>query len=142
MAAGCASGPPVLDTSAEAERSFDGLYPLRNSRADAAWAVENLDLSGYNKVLLQGAGIEYTPAKSGSRSRVEEPAAVVRAHQILSEGRGIAIVGHVDRKLDFGREALANVYTDPVLGHVGLAPDHSVGAWGGDIQPDRRDVVT
>jgi hypothetical protein len=66
---GCVSGPPVLDTSAEAERSFDGLYPLKNTRADAAWAVEDLDLSGYNKVILQSAGIEYRSAKAGSRSR-------------------------------------------------------------------------
>jgi hypothetical protein len=70
LSAGCATGPPVLDTSASAELSFDGLYPLNNTRADAAWSIADLDLSGYTKIMLQSAGIEYRSANAGSRTRI------------------------------------------------------------------------
>jgi hypothetical protein len=52
-----------MDREAADEQTFDGLFPLRNTRADAAWARPDLDLSGYNKVMLVGAGISYRPAR-------------------------------------------------------------------------------
>ena len=68
----CATQPPALDTSAGAKQTFDGLYPVDNVRVDMAWARQDLELSGYNKIIVQGAGIHYRPVKAsaGSRSAV------------------------------------------------------------------------
>ena len=68
MIAGCATPPPSVDTSAEAEMTFDGLFPVTNSRADAAWARADVDLSPYSKIMLQGVGIEYRPGGETGRS--------------------------------------------------------------------------
>jgi uncharacterized protein DUF3313 len=61
LIAACAGSIPVLDTSAEAEVSFDGLYPVTGGAYDAAWARQDTDLSRYSKIMLQGVGIEYRP---------------------------------------------------------------------------------
>jgi hypothetical protein len=68
LGAGCSTVPPAVDTGASAELTFDGLYPVRNTRADAAWSTADLDLSGYTKIMLRGAGIEYRPVKAATRS--------------------------------------------------------------------------
>jgi hypothetical protein len=67
----------VLDTSQEAERSFDGLYPFENTIADRAWARADLDLSGYTKIKVEGAGIQFRPTSAAANSRI----AVVRANE-------------------------------------------------------------
>ena len=64
LAACATSGPPTIDTSGE--QTYDGLYPVRNSAADDAWAREGLDLSGYTKVRLESMGIEYRPGGESS----------------------------------------------------------------------------
>ncbi|MGI9235814.1 MAG: hypothetical protein ACR2QZ_00360, partial [Woeseiaceae bacterium] len=61
LATGCASSTPSVDTSAEAELSFDGLHPVKGGTADAAWARPDADISQYSKIMLQGVGIEYRP---------------------------------------------------------------------------------
>ena len=59
---GCATPNPTVDTSAAAEdMTYDGLYPIRDSFADAAWARPDADISRYSKIMLQGVGIEYRP---------------------------------------------------------------------------------
>ena len=68
MAAGCSSAPPTLDTSAEAEQTFDGLYPVSGSRADQAWAKPGVDISQYTKIRLQGVGVEYRPGGESGRT--------------------------------------------------------------------------
>lgn len=68
MIVGCATPAPTVDTSAEADMTFDGLFPVTNSRADAAWARPNVDLSPYSKVMLQGVGVEYRPGGETGRS--------------------------------------------------------------------------
>ena len=52
--------------------SYDGLYPVPNSRADAAWARPDMDIGAYDKIMLQGVGIQYRPggAKRSSRTSV------------------------------------------------------------------------
>ena len=65
--AGCASTNPTIDTSAEAETSFDGLYPVKGGFADAAWARPGADISQYSKIMLQGVGIEYRPGGESGR---------------------------------------------------------------------------
>jgi hypothetical protein len=63
----CAGSNPVLDTSAEAEVTFDGLYPVKGGTADAAWARQGVDISQYSKIMLQGVGIEYRPGGESGR---------------------------------------------------------------------------
>lgn len=66
---GCASNA-TLDTSAEAKRSFDGLYPFENTIVDRAWARADLDLSGYSKIKVEGTGIQYRPTSAAANSRL------------------------------------------------------------------------
>jgi len=68
LATGCSTAPPTIDTSEGAEATFDGLYPVLNSRADAAWAAPGMDLSGYTKIMLRGEGIEYRPGGESGRT--------------------------------------------------------------------------
>jgi hypothetical protein len=70
ICAGCTTAPPAIDTSPDAEVTFDGLTEVLNTQADKAWAVPGLDLSGYSKIKLQGAGIEYRPGGNSGRSYV------------------------------------------------------------------------
>ena len=54
--------PPTVQTGPNAEVSFDGLHKFDNTRVQMAWAVPDLDLSSYTKILPVNAGIEYTQA--------------------------------------------------------------------------------
>ena len=71
LLAGCATPEPSLQTGPNAEVSFDGLTKVDNSRADAAWARPDLDLSRYNKLMLVSAGFEYTDASNRGRTAME-----------------------------------------------------------------------
>ena len=64
----CTTAPPSIDTSEGAEATFDGLYPVLNARADAAWAAPGMDLSGYTKIMLRGEEIEYRPGGETGRT--------------------------------------------------------------------------
>jgi hypothetical protein len=67
LVAGCAGSSPTIDTSDEAEMTFDGLYPVKGSTADEAWARPGVDFSAYSKIMLQGVGIEYRPGGESGR---------------------------------------------------------------------------
>lgn len=67
LVAACATSTPTLDTSSEAELSFDGLYPIKGGSADAAWMRQGADISKYSKIMLQGVGIEYRPGGESGR---------------------------------------------------------------------------
>jgi len=67
LAAGCAGSNPTIDTSNEAEATYDGLYPVDGGTADAAWARPGADISKYSKIMLQGVGIEYRPGGESGR---------------------------------------------------------------------------
>lgn len=69
--AGCASSNPTIDTSPEADVTFDGLHPIKGGTADAAWARPGADISQYSKIMLQGVGIEYRPG--GETGRLYRP---------------------------------------------------------------------
>ena len=56
---GCETAPPTIQTGPDAQLSFDGLHRVDNVQADAAWATPDFDISGYNKIMLVGAGIGY-----------------------------------------------------------------------------------
>lgn len=64
---GCASSEPTIDTSPDAEMSYDGLYPVKGGRMDGAWARKDFSLESYSKVVLQGVGVEYRPGGSTNR---------------------------------------------------------------------------
>lgn len=57
---GCTSNSGVDAALADAS-THDGLIPLQNTRAQRAWIRPGFDLSGYTKVMLVGAGIQYRP---------------------------------------------------------------------------------
>jgi len=61
---GCASSAPEIDTSAEAEPTFDGLYPVKGGRMDGAWARPDFNVESYTKIMLEGVGVEYRPGGS------------------------------------------------------------------------------
>jgi len=65
---GCAASEPTIDTSPEAEVTFDGLYPVKGGRMDGAWARPDFSVEQYSKVMLQGVGVEYRPGGSKSRT--------------------------------------------------------------------------
>lgn len=68
---GCAV-QPALSTSPDAERSFDGLYPFEHTVVDRAWARADIDLSGYTKIKLEGAGISFRPAKPAAKTNLAQ----------------------------------------------------------------------
>ena len=67
LLAGCASSTPTLDTSPDAEVTFDGLFPVKGGSFDAAWARDDVDLTKYTKLMLEGVGVEYRPGGEGGR---------------------------------------------------------------------------
>ena len=52
-----------------AEESFDGLRRVENPLASAAWMRPDFDVSGYTKVRLEGAGIEFQPVRASGTMR-------------------------------------------------------------------------
>ena len=68
MIAGCAAPTPKLDTNADAEMTFDGLFPIKNTRVHSAWARADLDLTPFSKIMLEGVGVEYRPGGETGRS--------------------------------------------------------------------------
>ncbi len=67
----CTTTPPTIQTGPDAEISFDGLHKVDNSQADVAWARPDFDISGYTKIWLVGAGIEYRQVKNRGRTSVD-----------------------------------------------------------------------
>lgn len=68
LSAGCATKPATIQQGEDAEVSFDGLHKVDNAQADAAWARPDFDISSYSKIMLVGAGIEYTPETNKGRT--------------------------------------------------------------------------
>lgn len=52
LATACAVSDPRIDTSDESQVTYDGLYPVTGSSADAAWARPGVDISRYSKIKL------------------------------------------------------------------------------------------
>lgn len=65
---GCTTQPLAIETGPGAEATFDGLYPLAGTSADAAWARPGADLSGYSKIALAELDIQYRPGGESGRS--------------------------------------------------------------------------
>jgi hypothetical protein len=56
--AACQTQPTLTE-----ETSPDGLVKVKNSYFQLAWVRPGVDLSGYDKIMLEGVGIEYRPAR-------------------------------------------------------------------------------
>ena len=65
---GCTTTAPTIDSSPTAEVTFDGLHEVLNSVADKAWAKPGVSLSGYTKIKLEGAGVEYRRGGEAGRT--------------------------------------------------------------------------
>lgn len=50
---------PVIDTSDPSKMTVDGLYPVKHSRIDVAFAREGLDLGPYDAVMVAPVSIAY-----------------------------------------------------------------------------------
>ena len=68
LSTGCASEPATIQQGEDAEVSFDGLHKVDNAQSDSAWARPDFDISSYSKIMLVGAGIEYTPETNKGRT--------------------------------------------------------------------------
>ncbi len=67
----CTSAPPALQTGPGAERTFDGLVRVDNSRFRDAWADPEIDFSQYNKVMSGGATFQFRAvSKTAGRTSV------------------------------------------------------------------------
>ncbi len=67
----CSSAPPTLQTGPDAERTFDGLVRVDNSRFREAWADPEVDFKQYNKVMSGGAEFEFRAvSKTAGRTSV------------------------------------------------------------------------
>jgi len=64
----CAGSTPKIDTSPEAEVTFDGLHEVTGGTADQAWARPGIDISQYSKIMLKGVGVEYRPGGEEGRT--------------------------------------------------------------------------
>jgi hypothetical protein len=62
-----AKKPPAIEQGPNAEVSFDGLHLVDKTRMDKVWAKPDIDLSQYDKVIFEGAGIQYRAVKDGNR---------------------------------------------------------------------------
>ena len=66
--AGCTS-TPEFQTGPDAEVTHDGLTRLDKTVLDAVWARTDIDLSGYNKIMFEGVGVEYRAVEGAYSGR-------------------------------------------------------------------------
>jgi hypothetical protein len=105
MFSGCATAPATIDTSPEAEVTFDGLHPVVGGSMDQAWARADFDLSGYSKVMVQGAGVEFRPGGEKRRMRDIGPAGhyavTVQQKERFREQMGTAFLDELSKSENF-----------------------------------------
>ena len=63
LLAGCTSSRPTIEQGPNAEVTFDGLHKVDGAKADRVWVKPGLDLSQYDKIKFEGAGIQYRSIK-------------------------------------------------------------------------------
>lgn len=93
LATACATGEPTLDTSPDADVTFDGLVPIKNSAFRRAWADPDIDLTGYTKIMPGPAEFEFravrktttTMRNSNQREFWISDADKQRLEQVMSE---------------------------------------------------------
>ena len=58
---------PSIEQGPNAEVSFDGLHLVNNTRMDKVWMKPGIDLSQFDSVMFEGAGIQYRAVKGSNR---------------------------------------------------------------------------
>lgn len=105
MFSACTTAPATIDTSPDAELTFDGLHPVVGGSMDQAWARADFDLSGYSKVMLQSAGIEFRPGGEKRRMRDIGPAGhyavTVEQKERFREQMGAAFLDELSKSENF-----------------------------------------
>ena len=114
LVAACSSQPsqPVVGS----EESFDGLRKVTNSTLNSAWIRPGIDLSGYTKVRLEGAGVEFRPVSGTGSQRREFALTDVQKERLRQTVAGVF------------REELANSTRFELVDEAG--PD-VLTVWGG-----------
>jgi hypothetical protein len=82
---GCV-GEPSIDTSPDADLSFDGLSPISNSVFRRAWIDPDVDLSQYNKILLGETDFQFRTVKE-TQSNAAARHGIVREFYISEQNR-------------------------------------------------------
>ncbi|HSG91361.1 MAG TPA: DUF3313 family protein [Pseudomonadales bacterium] len=84
--AACAAKVPTLSTDAS-RRTHDGLYPIDNASFDSVWARADLDLAPYDRIMLEGVGIQYRPVAGGAArgSRTAFPLDAAQKQRLAEE---------------------------------------------------------
>ncbi len=67
LLAACA-GEPTIQSGPDAEKSFDGLVRIDNSRFANAWADPDVDFASYGKILVGNAEFEFRAVKQRPRT--------------------------------------------------------------------------
>jgi hypothetical protein len=67
---GCAQQPATLQTGPGAEVTHDGLVRVDHAKLAAVWVRPDIDLKGYNKLILKGTEFQYKPLKHPNRSNL------------------------------------------------------------------------
>ena len=60
LSAACSS-TPTFQTGDDAEVTFDGLTRMDGTVMDAVWGRTDIDVKGFNKIMLEGLGVEFRP---------------------------------------------------------------------------------
>jgi len=68
------STTPTVQQGPGAEVTYDGLHRLNDTILDKVWLKPDIDLSQYDKLLVEGAGIQYRPLKRYSRKSGDDGA--------------------------------------------------------------------
>ena len=84
MSACATPGPTEATIATDELMTHDGLYPVDNPRADAAWARPDADITGYSKIMLQGVGVQFRP---GAKSRVSRSSSRASDYYVVSPER-------------------------------------------------------
>lgn len=61
---------PTIQQGPDAERTFDGLVRIDNSRFSNAWIDPDVDLSKYDKIMAGGAEFEFRAVKKNTSSTI------------------------------------------------------------------------
>lgn len=113
---------PEIDTSDSALVTVDGLYPVKHTRIDVAYAKPDLDLSQYNKVMVAPVSIAYKKRSfelgEEQIERMEEYFIAALNDQLTEEG--YEIVGSPGPDVLLVEASIVDLY-------VNRPPERSVG---------------
>ena len=59
IVAGCTATTPTMQTGEDAETTHDGLVRVDRTIMDAVWVRPDIDVTGVDKIMLIGIGVEY-----------------------------------------------------------------------------------